>query len=524
MAFVNFATREITAKVVYYGPGLGGKTTSLQYIHGNLSPENRGKMISLATEEDRTIYFDFLPLNLGKIQDFAVRVQLYTVPGQVRYNATRKLVLRGADGLVFVADSQKHKKLANLESYNNMEENLRELSKELRELPHVLQFNKVDLPAIMTPDELSQVLNKNNVPFFETVATTGIGVLDSLKSITKLVFNDLSKKALLQKRTRTTTGASAATEYSIGAFQGGPTALKTPPPPPSPPPAVEPEADDRDHSYYTDKFNEQEEVIQEDVVNKMEDRFPSSPDRYSELELEDDQPSIQELDTSLEVESDSIAEVEPFDEFDEPAETGIEEQVLEDDTVVGGHLDVEADEAVFTVEEPVISVPIVPLEPIITESGYDFVEPRIPAEEGPVSQPAQSQPIQPQAANEIPVAAAYEPPAPVQSQPTGWSYAGLFFETRELADLMLKMEQQAGSGDAAGALATARGAYDFILHTMFPENMALDGSEVSKILVLDLNFRRFARFKSLLWAEPGKRNLLHVHHFLCELYLAVKEL
>ncbi|MCI0447115.1 hypothetical protein L0152_28400, partial [bacterium] len=177
MAFVNFATREITAKIVYYGPGLGGKTTSLQFIHNNLAPENKGKMISLATEEDRTIYFDFLPLNLGKIQDFAVRVQLYTVPGQVRYNATRKLVLRGSDGLVFVADAQRLKKLGNLESFNNMEENLRELGKDLKDLPHSLQFNKMDLPDVMTSEEMNQILNRYNVPFFETVATTGIGVL-----------------------------------------------------------------------------------------------------------------------------------------------------------------------------------------------------------------------------------------------------------------------------------------------------------------------------------------------------------
>lgn len=519
MAFVNFATREITAKIVYYGPGLGGKTTSLQYIHGNLSPENRGKMISLATEEDRTIYFDFLPLNLGKIQDFAVRVQLYTVPGQVRYNATRKLVLRGADGLVFVADSQKHKKLANLESYNNMEENLQELSKELRELPHVLQFNKVDLPAIMTPEELSQILNKHNVPFFETVATTGIGVLDALKSITKLVFNDLSKKALLQKKTRTTTGVPATTEYSVGAFQSGrPTALKTPPPPaPETPPVSSAEIDA--HSYYADKFNEPEEVIQEDVGNKMEDGFAGSSDRYSELELEE-QSSIRDLDTSLEVEPDSMTEVEPLDEFDEPVDAAIEEQVLEDDTVIEGHLDVEADEAVFTVEEPVISVPIVPLEPIVSESGYDFVEPKMPAEEKPASPPAQAQPGKPAFAPEIPVVETRES----QSQASRWSYSGLFSETAELAELMLKMEQQAGGGDAAGALATARSAYDFILHRMFPESLVLDGSEISKILVLDVNFRRFAQFKSLLWAEPGRRNLLYVHHFLCELYLAVKEL
>src|SRR4029078_4464780 len=216
MAFVNFATREITAKIVYYGPGLGGKTTSLQFIHNNLAPENKGKMISLATEEDRTIYFDFLPLNLGKIQDFAVRVQLYTVPGQVRYNATRKLVLRGADGLVFVADSQKHKKLSNLESYHNMEENLREHGKDLKDLPHVLQFNKIDLPNRMSAQDLNTLLNKYNVPFFETCATLGIGILDALKSITQLVFNDLGKKALLQKKTKSGTGPTAPAPAAVG--------------------------------------------------------------------------------------------------------------------------------------------------------------------------------------------------------------------------------------------------------------------------------------------------------------------
>lgn len=210
MAFVNFATREITAKIVYYGPGLGGKTSSLQYIHNCLPAENRGKMISLATEEDRTIYFDFLPLHLGKIQDFAVRVQLYTVPGQVRYNATRKLVLRGADGVVFVADSQTHKKLSDVESLQNMEENLREHGRDLRDLPLVFQYNKMDLPHLMTPAEMNQLLNKMTSPYFETCATTGIGVLEALKGITKLVFNDLSRKALLQKKGKTTTEAPAA--------------------------------------------------------------------------------------------------------------------------------------------------------------------------------------------------------------------------------------------------------------------------------------------------------------------------
>src|SRR5262245_5736218 len=205
MAFVNFATREITAKIVYYGPGLGGKTTSLQYIHNCLPSENRGKMISLATEEDRTIYFDFLPLHLGKIQDFAVRVQLYTVPGQVRYNATRKLVLRGADGVVVVADSQIQKKLSNVEGFQNIEENLREHGRDLRDLPLVFQFNKIDLPNLMPPAELNQILNKLSAPSFESCATTGVGVLEALKGITKLVFNDLSRKALLQKKGKTTT-------------------------------------------------------------------------------------------------------------------------------------------------------------------------------------------------------------------------------------------------------------------------------------------------------------------------------
>lgn len=525
MAFVNFATREITAKIVYYGPGLGGKTTSLQYIHGNLAPENRGKMISLATEEDRTIYFDFLPLNLGKIQDFAVRVQLYTVPGQVRYNATRKLVLRGADGLVFVADSQKHKKLANLESYNNMEENLRELSKDLRELPHVLQFNKADLPGIMNPEELSQILNKHNVPFYETVATTGIGVLDSLKSITKLVFNDLSKKALLQKKSRTTTGA---TEYTMGSQFGAQasvaTALKTappsaPPPPPAPPPVPDQELEDS--AYYTDKFDEPEEVMKEDLVDKMEDSYSATSDSYSELELEE-QPAIREVDTSVDVEVETIEEVEPLDEFDEPS-TGAEEAILDDETVVESKFDAEAEEAVFTVEEPVISVPIVPVEPDAGMDSFAFVEPQMPKEEPAQPQPRFEEPppapVAPEPQPEVAVA-----PAPVAQPQTRWSYADLFLDTPELFGLMQKMEQQAEHGDPAIALATARNAYDFILHQMFPESMALDRSETSKILVLDVNFRRFARFKALLWADPSKKNLLMVHHFLCELYLAVKEL
>jgi len=199
MAFVNFNSKEITAKIVYYGPGLGGKTSSLQYIYNNLPEENRGKMISLATDEDRTIYFDFLPLHLGKIQNFTVKVQLYTVPGQVRYNATRKLVLKGVDGIVFVADSQIHRKFSNIESYNNLEENLLAYHKDLKDIPHVIQYNKIDLPNIIKTEELNQILNKYGAPYFQTCAITGIGIMDSLKSISKLVFAELSRKGITSK-------------------------------------------------------------------------------------------------------------------------------------------------------------------------------------------------------------------------------------------------------------------------------------------------------------------------------------
>jgi hypothetical protein len=323
MAFVNFATREITAKIVYYGPGLGGKTTSLQYIHNNLTQDNRGKMISLATEEDRTIYFDFLPLHLGKIQDFSVRVQLYTVPGQVRYNATRKLVLRGADGLVFVADSQKHKKLANAESFSNMEENLREHSKGLRDLPHVLQFNKIDLPGIMTSEELNHLLNKNNVPFFETCATTGIGVFDSLKSITKLVFNDLSKKALLQKKTKTTTGTPAGYTMESAFVEKPQPAVLTH--------APEPVATAASTTYES-KIEYAPEVHHADLIDKIEDTYSEAVEPYSELQLEEEEvvedqqtaePDKFMPEDSMEYnEGQQIQEVEPIAEFDEfPATT-----------------------------------------------------------------------------------------------------------------------------------------------------------------------------------------------------------
>ncbi len=194
MVLFNYATKELTAKIVYYGPGLCGKTTNLQYIHQNLSDSVKGKMLSLATKTDRTLFFDFLPLDLGEIRGMKTRVQLYTVPGQVFYNETRKLVLKGVDGVVFVADSQQEMIAPNAESFKNLEENLKTHGTSLAELPHVIQFNKRDLPKLASIEDLNTALNKYNAPFYESVATTGIGVKDTLNAITKLVLLNLTQR------------------------------------------------------------------------------------------------------------------------------------------------------------------------------------------------------------------------------------------------------------------------------------------------------------------------------------------
>src|SRR5262245_57212845 len=194
MVLFNYSTKELTAKVVYYGPGLCGKTTNLQYIHGNLPDQVKGKMLSLATKTDRTLFFDFLPIDLGDIRGMKTRVQLYTVPGQVFYNETRKLVLKGADGIVFVADSQEAMLNANLESFKNLEENLKGHAMRLADIPHVIQFNKRDLPRLSSIEDLNSALNRYNAPFYESVATTGIGVQDTLKAIVKLVLLHLTRK------------------------------------------------------------------------------------------------------------------------------------------------------------------------------------------------------------------------------------------------------------------------------------------------------------------------------------------
>ncbi len=193
MSFINYLSREINCKIVYYGPGLCGKTTNLQYIYNKTNPEAKGKMISLATETERTLFFDFLPLALGEIRGFKTRFHLYTVPGQVFYDASRKLILKGVDGVVFVADSQIARMEANAESLENLRINLAEQGYSLDKLPYVIQYNKRDMPGIASVEELRAMLNPTGVPDFEATAPTGMGVFETLKAVAKLVLTELKR-------------------------------------------------------------------------------------------------------------------------------------------------------------------------------------------------------------------------------------------------------------------------------------------------------------------------------------------
>jgi signal recognition particle receptor subunit beta len=194
MVLFNAATRELTAKIVYYGPGLCGKTTNLLTVYDSLPQDGRGKMLSLATQTDRTLFFDFLPIELGTIRGMKTRIQLYTVPGQVFYDATRKLVLRGADAVVFVADSQAQALDGNKESFQNLIENLREQGTELEKLPHVIQYNKRDIANALPVATLDRELNRFGAPTFEACATRGTGVRETLKGVALLVLRHLSEK------------------------------------------------------------------------------------------------------------------------------------------------------------------------------------------------------------------------------------------------------------------------------------------------------------------------------------------
>jgi hypothetical protein len=193
LSFINFAAREINCKIVYYGPGLGGKTTNLQCIYDKTSAAQKGKMISLATETDRTLFFDFLPLDLGTVRGFRTRFHLYTVPGQVYYDASRKLILRGVDGVVFVADSQQERVDANIEAIDNLVANLQDIGYDLQQIPYVLQLNKRDLPNVLPVETLKKELMRRKEHVFEAIANQGIGVFDTLKEIARQVLTELRK-------------------------------------------------------------------------------------------------------------------------------------------------------------------------------------------------------------------------------------------------------------------------------------------------------------------------------------------
>jgi len=194
MSFINYSSREINCKIVYYGPGLCGKTTNLQHIYTKTNPDVKGKMISLATETERTLFFDFLPLALGEIRGFKTRFHLYTVPGQVFYDASRKLILKGVDGVVFVADSQIERMEANVESLDNLRINLKEQGYDLDKVPYVIQYNKRDLPNAAPLEELQQLLNPQRAAYYEACATLGTGVFETLKAVAKNVLTDLNKQ------------------------------------------------------------------------------------------------------------------------------------------------------------------------------------------------------------------------------------------------------------------------------------------------------------------------------------------
>ncbi len=223
MSTVNVLAKEIAAKVVFYGPGLSGKTTTLKKIYESVKPAHRGELMSLPTEADRTLFFDFLPVKVERVGEFSVRLALYTVPGQVFYNATRKLVLQGADGVVFVADSQEPTDEANRESMANLEENLAEQGIRLDKFPLVIQYNKRDLPEVMPLDRMRAALNPRAVPEFETCATSGQGVLDTLKMVMRQVIRDLRQKRVVPPaRAGSTPAEGVALEGQLRQHLGGP--------------------------------------------------------------------------------------------------------------------------------------------------------------------------------------------------------------------------------------------------------------------------------------------------------------
>ncbi len=229
MVQINFALKEVNCKIVYYGPGMSGKTTNLEVVHQKAPEENKGELTSISTDGDRTLFFDFMPLDLGNVAGMRTKFQLYTVPGQVYYNSTRKLVLQGVDGVIFIADSDPEKVQENIESYDNLVENLREYGKDIRETPHVIQYNKRDLPNALSVEALDKAMNKFGVPTFEAVAATGEGVFPTLKVLAGMVLESIDRGSPSDRRQeqKRPAGASARAPGATPGAQKVPAAATT---------------------------------------------------------------------------------------------------------------------------------------------------------------------------------------------------------------------------------------------------------------------------------------------------------
>jgi mutual gliding-motility protein MglA len=322
MALMNIKKKEINAKIVYYGPGLSGKTTNIQFIHSKLKPDHRGKLMTLATQTDRTLFFDFLPVELGEIRGMKTRFQIYTVPGQVFYNATRKLVLKNVDGVVFVADSQRKMLDDNIESLKNLQENLAHYDKSMEEVPIVIQYNKRDLPDAMSIEELNEVFNTIGAPNFEAVAAKGKGVLQTLTTISKLVLHKLKDSTEFAKIQQ----QAEASDLSKGA----PAKKQKLAVAPTPPPAVE---------------------IAEPAIEIEEPEI-----ELAEPAIEIEEPAIEVAEEAIEIEIDE----EPIIDYEEPEEVELAEpeMEIEEPAIEAEELAIEVDDSELEIEmeEPAIEV------------------------------------------------------------------------------------------------------------------------------------------------------------------------
>jgi len=321
---INNQTKEINCKIVYYGPGLGGKTTNLLVIHKKVPKSNKSEMVSLATESDRTLFFDYLPLELGKIKGYDTKFQLYTVPGQVYYNETRKLVLRGVDGIVFVADSQKSKLKETIESYKNLILNLKETGLFLNKIPHVIQYNKRDLQDVLSIEELEEKVNKLKVPYFEAVAVKSNGVFNTLKSISKVVINKYNRmsgigvsSSKFKKKTSTINTTRKSPE------------IQTPRPKPTPSPAI-PKVegvDDNIQNYINTRKLKNPTVVTSpsEIKKKITESKPAASPAKPNQKNTHDKPK-----------SDPFLEASDVDEFnytpENPGYTGLSEELSDENS------------------------------------------------------------------------------------------------------------------------------------------------------------------------------------------------